>query len=184
MDWAGWFGYAATTHTPQHIIVNRLLLAAVFGGMIGFEREQAHRAAGLRTHIVIAMAAALFTMLALEIYAVALAGGANNPDPIRAVEATTAGIAFLGAGAIFQSRGNVWGLTTGAGMWFSGAVGMATGLGFYAVAFAGALLAIIVLALLRVFAHRIVGGGVSEGIAEDATKRRPGGGRTGKSGHT
>jgi putative Mg2+ transporter-C (MgtC) family protein len=183
MDWAGWFGFVATSHTPQHIIVIRLILAAVFGGMIGFEREEAHRAAGLRTHIVIAMSAALFTMLAFEIYAEALAGGSNNPDPIRAVEATTAGIAFLGAGAIFHGRRNVWGLTTGAGMWFAGAVGMATGLGFYLVALSGAVLAVIVLALLRVLAHRVIGGHEDQGMPEEARRPDAGGG-TGKSGHT
>jgi putative Mg2+ transporter-C (MgtC) family protein len=88
---------------------------------------------------------------------VALAGGSNNPDPIRAVEATTAGIAFLGAGAIFQSRGNVRGLTTGAGMWLAGAVGVATALGYYLIGLGVALFAVIVLAALKYFAHRLIG---------------------------
>lgn len=156
MDWAGGLGYV-DTHTPQHIFAVRLLLAALFGGMIGFEREATNGSAGLRTHILIAVAACLFTLLAFEIYATALAGGSNNPDPVRAVEATTAGIAFLGAGAIFQQRGNVHGLTTGAGMWLAGAVGVATALGYYLIGFGVALLAVLVLAALKAFAHRIVG---------------------------
>ncbi len=155
MDWATGLGYA-NTHTSQLIFAVRLLLAAVFGAMIGFEREGAHSTAGLRTHILIAVAACLFTLLAFEIYATALEGGSNNPDPIRAVEATTAGIAFLGAGAIFQARGNVRGLTTGAGMWLAGAVGVATALGYYTIALGVSLLAVLVLAALRYFAHEVI----------------------------
>ena len=157
MDWATALGFVETD-TSQHIFAIRLMLAALFGGMIGFEREAStYGSAGLRTHILISTAACLFTMLAFEIYDLALAGGSNNPDPIRAVEATTAGIAFLGAGAIFQARGNVRGLTTGAGMWLAGAVGVATALGYYLVAFGVALFAVIVLAALKYLAHRMIG---------------------------
>lgn len=156
MDWATGLGYV-DTHTPQHILGIRLFLAAVFGAMIGFEREGNHGSAGLRTHILIAVAACLFTLLAFEIYEIALAGGSNNPDPIRAVEATTAGIAFLGAGAIFQARGSVRGLTTGAGMWLAGAVGVSSALGHYFVAFGVALFAVLVLAALKYVAHRMIG---------------------------
>lgn len=175
-------GYVETS-TPQHVIAIRLLLAAGFGAMIGFEREAVNNAAGLRTHILVAVAASLFTMLAFEMYAIALAGGSNNPDPVRAVEATTAGIAFLGAGAIFQQRGNVRGLTTGAGMWLAGAVGVATALGYYLVGFGVALFAVVVMGALRAFAHNVVGDGRDEGIAPDAERKRPGA-RTGKSAHS
>jgi putative Mg2+ transporter-C (MgtC) family protein len=150
------FGFV-DTHTPQHVILIRLLIAALLGGVIGYEREAHNVAAGLRTHILIALAAALFTSLAFEIFHVALDGGSENPDPIRAVEAVTAGIAFLGAGAIFQQRGSVQGLTTGAGMWLAGAVGVTTALGYYLIAAAVAVFAVIVLAALRVFAHRVIG---------------------------
>lgn len=166
MDWATNLGYVET-HTPQHILAIRLFLAALFGAVIGFERENStYGSAGLRTHILIASAACLFTLLAFEIYEHALAGGSNNPDPIRAVEATTAGIAFLGAGAIFQSRGNVRGLTTGAGMWLAGAVGVATALGYYLIAFGVALFAVIVLSALKYIAHQMIGDDV-DAVAED-----------------
>jgi putative Mg2+ transporter-C (MgtC) family protein len=145
------------THTPQHIIAIRLFIAALLGGIIGFEREAQNGSAGLRTHILIALAACLFTSLAFEIYVIALEGGAQNPDPIRAVEATTAGIAFLGAGAIFQQRGNVRGLTTGAGMWLAGAVGVAVAIGYYVIALGVALFAVVVLTALRTFAHKMIG---------------------------
>lgn len=144
------------THTPQHILLIRLLIAAVLGGMIGWERGSDTGTAGLRTHILIALAAALFTTLAFEIYAEALEGGSNNPDPIRAIEAVTAGIAFLGAGAIFQQRGSVQGLTTGAGMWLAGAVGVTAALGYYLIALLVAAFAVIVLAALRAFSHQVV----------------------------
>jgi putative Mg2+ transporter-C (MgtC) family protein len=140
------------TNLPQHIIFIRLGIAAVLGGMIGYERE-AHGPAGLRTHILIAVAAALFTVLAFEIFHLSDVMGAGRADPIRAVEAVTAGIAFLGAGAIFQQRGSVQGLTTGAGMWLAGAVGVACALGYYIVAFVVALFAVLVLAVLRLFTH-------------------------------
>ena len=156
MNWATSIGFEDTHHTSQLIIIIRLLVAAILGAAIGFERGATHGTAGLRTHVLIAVAAALFTVLAFEIYDQALAGGSQNPDPIRAIEAVTAGIAFLGAGAIFQQRGSVQGLTTGAGMWLAGAVGVASALGYYIIAASVALLAVLVLAALRAFSHNVV----------------------------
>ncbi|MDB5506135.1 MAG: magnesium transporter MgtC [Devosia sp.] len=150
MDWAGTLGYVET-HTPQHIILIRLLIAAILGALIGWERETTNGQAGLRTHILIATAAALFTTLTFEIFHLADVHADANSDPIRAIEAVTAGIAFLGAGAIFQSRGSIRGLTTGAGMWLAGAVGIAVALGHYGIALAVAVFAVLVLAALRVF---------------------------------
>jgi putative Mg2+ transporter-C (MgtC) family protein len=155
MDLVTTFGLEPT-HTPQHIILIRLLIAALLGGVIGFERGAESGTAGFRTHILIALAAALFTTLAFEINHEALEGGSNNPDPIRAIEAVTAGIAFLGAGAIFQQRGNVQGLTTGAGMWLAGAVGVTAALGYYLTALVVSLFAVVVLAALRAFSHQVV----------------------------
>lgn len=156
MDIGNDFGYVQT-YLPQHIIGIRLLIAAIFGAMIGFEREWHTSAAGLRTHILVAVAAALFTILTFEIYHTLPAGVDAKADPIRAIEAVTAGIAFLGAGAIFRSGGSVQGLTTGAGMWLAGAVGMATALGYYAISAGIAVLAILVLAAMRALSHRVVG---------------------------
>jgi putative Mg2+ transporter-C (MgtC) family protein len=144
------------THTPLHIIFIRLVVASGLGAIIGWERGGQSGTAGLRTHILIALAAALFTTLTFEIFHEAMAHGSEALDPIRAVEAVTAGIAFLGAGAIFQQRGSVQGLTTGAGMWLAGAVGVSAALGYYIIALAAALLAVIVLAALRRFSHQVV----------------------------
>jgi putative Mg2+ transporter-C (MgtC) family protein len=156
MDVGNEFGYVQT-YLPQHIIAIRLLIAAFLGAVIGFEREVNTAQAGLRTHILVATAASLFTILAFEIYhTIGQGPNGSQADPVRAVEAVTAGIAFLGAGAIFRDGGGVQGLTTGAGMWLAGAVGVATALGYYVVAVGTAALAILVLAALRAFSHQML----------------------------
>ncbi|GLQ55652.1 MgtC/SapB family protein [Devosia nitrariae] len=157
MDSGNVFGLVES-HLPLGITLIRLGIAAIFGAMIGFERGR-HTAgeAGLRTHILIAVAACLFTILTFEIFHT-IEGAENRADPIRAIEAVTAGIAFLGAGAIFRGGGNVQGLTTGAGMWLAGAVGVACALGYYVTGLVVSLFAIVVLALLRRFSHHFVSG--------------------------
>ena len=152
MDLVAWLGFEQT-HTPQHVIFLRLVFSALIGAAIGFERGSKTGSAGLRTHMLIAVAATLFTLLTLEIHAAAVAAGSQGTDPIRAVEAVTAGIAFLGAGAIFQTRGTVQGLTTAAGMWLAGATGVSIALGYYIIALGVAVLAIVVLAALRRLSH-------------------------------
>lgn len=155
MDTGNSFGLTET-YLPEHIMAIRLVIAAICGGVIGFERQIRTSEAGLRTHILIAVAAALFTILAFEIYHTIGTSAETRADPIRAVEAVTAGIAFLGAGAIFRSGISVQGLTTAAGMWLAGAVGVACALGFYTLAAGTTLLAVIVLAALRVVSHRLI----------------------------
>ncbi|HEY9549411.1 MAG TPA: MgtC/SapB family protein [Kiloniellaceae bacterium] len=137
------------TSTPLPEIVIRLSLAIVLGGAIGLDREFRQKAAGLRTHILVTLAAAIFTLITFEIY-FEMAELTDNPqsDAIRIIEAVTAGVAFLAAGTIIQSRGSVRGLTTGASMWLAGAVGVACGGGFYSIAFIGTVLALIVLYVL------------------------------------
>lgn len=154
MDIGNSFGLTET-YLPQHIMAIRLVIAAICGAVIGFERELRTAEAGLRTHILISVAAALFTILAFEIYHTI--GSEAQADPIRAVEAVTAGIAFLGAGAIFRSGGGVQGLTTGAGMWLAGAVGVTCALGFYVLAAGTTVLAVLVLAAMRAMSHRMIG---------------------------
>ena len=98
------------------VIAARLLMAAVLGGVIGFEREWRNRPAGLRTHMLVCVAAGTVGILTLEIMHSPALGGREGAalDPLRAVEAVTAGVAFLAAGTIMFSRGEVQGLTTGA----------------------------------------------------------------------
>lgn len=131
------------------VIAIRMLAAAILGGIIGFEREYLARPAGMRTHILVALAAATFAVVTLELMAHANAGGVTSTDPIRVIEAVTAGVAFLVAGTIIFSRGEVHGLTTGASLWLSGAIGVACGIGYYFIAVLATVLAFFVLTVLR-----------------------------------
>lgn len=162
MELLAWLGFEPT-ELPLQVVFARLGLSALLGAVIGYERGVRTGTAGIRTHILISVAATLFTILAFEIYERALSGGSSSPDPIRSIEAVTAGIAFLGAGAIFRGGGSVQGLTTGAGMWLAGAVGIAVALGFYHVALAVAVLALVVLAVLRAFSHKVAAQGENSG---------------------
>jgi len=142
--------FGQPTWLPFSVIAGRLLLAAVLGALVGVEREWRHRPAGLRTHILVCLATAAIAILTIEITHVdAFAGQEIRIDPIRLVEATTAGVAFLAAGLIFFAKGEVHGLTTGAGMWLAGAIGLAVGLGFWQIALLATVLALIVLGLLQ-----------------------------------
>ena len=130
-------------------ILIRLGAAILFGAVIGIDREWRNKPAGIRTHMMVALAAATFTVITLELFEVVKGGGKEiASDPLRLVEAITAGVAFLGAGAIIQSRGNVEGITTGSGIWLAGAVGYAAGAGYYVL---GAIATVFALVILTVF---------------------------------
>lgn len=151
----------------------RLLIATVMGGVIGIEREAKERPAGLRTHMMTALAAALFTVLTLELHVeLTLRDPNTSADPLRIIEAVTSGVAFLAAGAIIQGRGKVHGLTTGAGMWLAGAVGVACGAEHYALAIIALILATIVLAVLRPIERFLPGNGSGKGDKSE-TKATP-----------
>ena len=138
------------TSLSEGVIAMRLLLAVALGAVIGFEREQLSRPAGLRTHMLTALAAAVFTIITMEIHAaVGREPGAPSTDPIRIIEAVTAGVAVLAAGAIFRSQGDVKGLTTGAAMWLAGAIGVACGAGYGILAVMATALAAAILVAVR-----------------------------------
>jgi putative Mg2+ transporter-C (MgtC) family protein len=114
---------------PQELeILIRVLAAGVFGAIVGIQREKAGKPAGLRTHILICMGAALFTVISVF--------GFTGSDPSRVAAGIVAGIGFLGAGVIFRSMGGkvVVGLTTAASVWIAAAIGMAAGVGMYLIA--------------------------------------------------
>jgi putative Mg2+ transporter-C (MgtC) family protein len=147
-----WGLYIGVTDT-----VLRLLAALACGAIIGIEREQKQRPAGLRTHMLVALASALFTIIAFQIYAEVQASEDNvASDPLRLLEAITAGVAFLAAGAIIRRGDGIEGITTGGGLWLAGALGMACGQALYGLAFIGALLALVVLAGMRIFERRML----------------------------
>jgi putative Mg2+ transporter-C (MgtC) family protein len=138
------------TWLPFSVIAARLALATVLGALIGFEREWSNHPAGLRTHILVALAAAAFTIIGIEIvHSSQFEAEGSRLDPLRLIEAVTAGVAFLAAGTIIFARGRIKGLTTGAGLWLAGAIGLAAGLGFWQIAGLATVLAVAVLALLH-----------------------------------
>jgi len=121
-------------------IVVRLLLAALLGGALGFERERSGKAAGLRTHMLVALGAALFVLVPEQ-------AGVAVGDMSRVIQGIVTGVGFLGAGAIIKhaSEHSVQGLTTAAGVWMTAAIGVACGLGREATAVLSTLLALAVL---------------------------------------
>ncbi len=125
-------------------VILKILLAAMLGGLVGLERELAHKEAGLRTNILIAVGSALITILSFKI-----AAQAQTADPARLAAQIVSGIGFLGAGAIIQARFAVHGLTTAATIWTVAAIGIAVGGGYYLLAFAVALLVVVVLTAFR-----------------------------------
>ena len=106
-------------------MVLRLLLAAALGAVIGYQRERANKPAGLRTHILISLGSALFTV-------VSIFGFGDGVDVSRVAAGVVTGIGFLGAGAILHREGGiVEGLTTAATIWAVAAIGLAAGAGLY-----------------------------------------------------
>ncbi|MFU1478179.1 MgtC/SapB family protein [Roseovarius sp. C7] len=115
---------------PPLIAATRLAAAVVLGGIIGYERERREKPAGLRTHMLVSMAAALFIIVSQQLANLPFGDSdALRVDPLRLVEAVTAGVAFLAAGIIFTSKGEVRNITTGASLWLAGAIGLACGAG-------------------------------------------------------
>lgn len=135
---------------PAPVAFARLLCAVLLGAVIGFEREWKHKAAGLRTHILVSVAACLFVLIGRELSALDFGGaGEQRNDPIRMIEAVTAGVAFLAAGLIFTANGEVRNVTTGASLWLAGAVGLGCGAGRIALAAMAAAIVVLVLSLLK-----------------------------------
>ncbi|MCA0267684.1 MAG: MgtC/SapB family protein [Bacteroidetes bacterium] len=130
--------------TDQLLLVVRLAVAALLAGVLGFERQQAGKAAGLRTHMLVGIAAALFMALGE-----AMPG--RTGDPLRTVQAVATGVGFLGAGAIFfqSAERRVHGLTTAASIWATSSVGIAAGAGVYVLAAGATVLLVGVLRGLR-----------------------------------
>src|SRR4029453_8407564 len=138
-------------------ILLRVSLAAGLGGAIGIERELREREAGLRTHMLVSVGAALFTLVSAFAWTDWQFSNASGIvfDPTRIAAQIVTGIGFLGAGAIIRQGLSVRGLTTGAPLWVVAAIGMATGAGFYSAAIITTVLVLISLYPLRVVAYRV-----------------------------
>jgi putative Mg2+ transporter-C (MgtC) family protein len=140
--------------TTELVLLLRLIVAGLLGAVLGWEREAAHKPAGLRTHMLVAIASALFTVLAeLAVTQFPGEGGGLRADPIRVIQAVSIGIGFLGGGVIFVSKSgdNVLGLTTAASIWATAAIGIAVGLQHYVLGIGATLLLMLVLKGMRRF---------------------------------
>ncbi|MGE0008853.1 MAG: MgtC/SapB family protein [Parvibaculaceae bacterium] len=126
----------------------RFLAAAGMGAILGIDREARGRQAGLRTHMLTALAAATFTVVTSEMHKELMAQNHQGGDPLRVIEAITVGVSFLAAGTIVQRGRNVQGITTGAGLWLAGALGLACGLAEYVIAGIVLVLAMITLTVI------------------------------------
>lgn len=124
----------------------RLVLACVFGGIIGYERQSRRKSAGLRTNVLVCLGACLIMILSQEIYQ--HVEGKTNADPARLAAQVVSGIGFLGAGAIMKEGLTVTGLTTAACLWVVAGVGLAVGGGFYSGAFITTALVFVTLGAL------------------------------------
>jgi putative Mg2+ transporter-C (MgtC) family protein len=136
----------------------RLLFACGLGAVIGFERELRDREAGIRTHLLVSLGSALFTIVSAYGFHEFLASGDNvvRADPSRIAAQIVTGIGFLGAGAIIREGLSVRGLTTAATLWVVAAIGMACGAGYYWPAAATTALTVFALGPLRILAYRLI----------------------------
>jgi len=140
---------------PPLVAATRLIAALTLGAVIGAERESKQKPAGLRTHMLVSMAACLFILVSQQLAALPFgAEDAMRVDPLRLIEAVTAGVAFLAAGIIFSSGGEVNNITTGASMWLAGAIGLACGSGQMPLAVMATVIVLVVLYVLRLFERK------------------------------
>jgi putative Mg2+ transporter-C (MgtC) family protein len=130
------------THVVLTSTIERLALAAALGGIIGLEREIRHKAAGLRTNMLICFGSAMFTVLSTQM------ADRFGGDNVRVASQIIPGIGFIGAGAILRERGSVTGLTTAATIFVAASVGMAAGAGFYITASFATVVILLALAAL------------------------------------
>jgi putative Mg2+ transporter-C (MgtC) family protein len=136
----------------------RLAVAAGLGGAVGLERELREREAGLRTHLVVCVGSALFTLVSAYGFHAFMVNGGNlvRTDPTRIAAQIVSGIGFLGAGAIIRQGFSVRGLTTAATLWLVAAIGMACGAGYYVPALLATGIALFTLGPLRILSYRAV----------------------------
>lgn len=138
--------------SPWWEIAVRLTLAAFLGGVIGFERERRGKPAGLRTHMLVSVAAAVFVLSAQE---AAIRAG-ESVDSVRAMSGVAQGVGFLGAGVILQARGEVRWLTTAAALWTAAAMGLGAAMGMYYIVILASVLVWIILRWFDVIEERYI----------------------------
>lgn len=178
MDWLQYF-YDQIEATEVNTVssVFKLGLSLLLGSVVGFERKRKGQTAGVRTFSMIAMGATLAMLLSIYVPQEYL--GLKNGDPGRIAAQVISGIGFLGAGAIIQMKGSVRGLTTAAGIWMVATIGMAVGVGMYAISIIATCLILFVLVQIERYEHRLNAGVDSriirlkvQGIVKDISEYR------------
>lgn len=139
----------------------RIFLAALLGGLIGTERSRRQKEAGIRTHVIVAIGAALVMVVSKYGFADLILTGVDA-DPTRIASNIVTGIGFLGAGVIFVKDASIRGLTTAAGLWSTAAVGMAMGAGMYVIGFFVAVLIIVLQFILHSAINRLEGTAINQ----------------------
>lgn len=132
-------------------VLSQLLVVTALSGIVGYERERMGRSAGMRTHMLVGIGSCLVMMTGIYMYDVF----GDIVDPTRMAAQVVSGLGFLGAGAILRHGPSVRGLTTAAGLWAVGLIGVAVGAGFMVGAAVSSLLVLVVLWILRKFEHTI-----------------------------
>ena len=143
----------------EFVEIARLSVAALLGGIVGLERQQRHKSAGLRTHILVSLGSCLIMLISYKLYAGVQ--GLTNADPARLAAQVVSGIGFLGAGTIMKEGLTIKGLTTAASLWVVAGVGLAVGAGYYVGAVTTTVLSVLALTYLPRF-ERLYGCGPSQ----------------------
>lgn len=162
--------------TPLWEVVIRVLASMTAGALLGWERERLGRPAGLRTYILVSVGATIMAIIAAEFLRpdFEVADGVTL-DPMRLLEGVVGGIGFLCAGTVMRAGGDVRGLTTAAGLWIAGIIGLAIGMAMYELAAIGVGVALLTLSTLRAVEARVAGrpNDGPDRAPEDAEETRP-----------
>lgn len=157
--WDQWWNYlAAHPEVASAIdVVGRLTLAIMAAAAVGMEREFRRKPAGLRTHMLVSLGAAMIMISAIDLCRdVPSSATALRLDPIGAISGIVGGIGFLGAGSILKDHDNIHGITTAASIWVAAAIGICCGIGEYFTVIAGVILALIILVVLAILEDRVL----------------------------
>lgn len=134
-------------------IIFRILISAVIGGLIGMEREVSNRPAGLRTHVLVTMGAALIMLISIDGFNEV---GVGRSDPARMAAQVVSGIGFLGAGTIMVRKDRIDGLTTAASLWVSAGIGLGIGAGYYVGSIVTGIIVLLTLMSLGMFERKFL----------------------------
>lgn len=138
----------------EFLILTRVIAACLLGSAIGLERELTNKYAGLRTHILVCLGSAVFTIL--SIYAFPTSVNGSHGDPARIAAQVLTGIGFIGGGTVLRHGSSVYGLTTAATLWVAACIGMACGSGLLDIATITTIFSVVVLVLIRLFEKNVL----------------------------